>query len=127
VALPPEVTLVTVSASNASCSGTTVLRCDFTELEALATVTVALTVRASAAGSYVSSLKLSATNDFNAANDSRAVAIEIAGSGAAQASASRGGGGRLESWMLGLLALLAARRKTSRNYVIGWRVNAEHH
>jgi hypothetical protein len=95
-----------------------VLRCDFTELEALATATVSLTVRASTAGSYVSSLKLSATNDINAANDSRAVAIEIAGSGAGPASASRGGGGRLELWMLGLLAILAARRRTFRNSVI---------
>ncbi len=117
VTLPPQVTLVDVSASNASCSGTSVLRCDFTELEPLATVTVALTVRASANGSYVSSLKLSATNDNNAANDSRAVAIEISGGATAQASGS-GGGGRLEFWMLGLLAMLVARRKTFRNSVI---------
>jgi hypothetical protein len=118
VTLPPQVMLVEVSASNASCSGTSVLRCDFTDLEPLATATVALTVRASANGSYSSSLKLSATNDSNAANDSRAVAIEIAGGGAAQASGSGGGGGRLEFWMLGLLAILAARRKPSRNSVI---------
>ena len=34
VTLPAEVSLVSVSAANAICSGTTVLRCDFDELEA---------------------------------------------------------------------------------------------
>ena len=46
VTLPAEVTLVSLSASNAICSGTAVLRCDFDEIDAHGTATVNLTVRA---------------------------------------------------------------------------------
>jgi hypothetical protein len=46
VTLPAEVTLVSVSASNAICSGSRVVTCDFAELDPLATATVALNVRA---------------------------------------------------------------------------------
>ena len=79
VTLPSQVTLVSVSASNATCSGTSVLRCDFTDLAPGATATVALIVRARATGSFVSTLKLSASNDSNPANDTREVNVEIAG------------------------------------------------
>ena len=120
VTLPSEVTLVSVSASNATCSGTSILRCDFTELPAGVTATVALTVRANANGNFVSALRLSASNDMNPANDSRDVAVQISGGEVASASApggGGGGGGRIEFWMLGLLALLAARRHRVRNLV----------
>jgi hypothetical protein len=113
VTLPAQVTVVSVSASNATCSGTSVLRCDFTDLDAGSTATVALSVRASADGSFVSSLKLSATNDNNAANDMRDVAVEISGGDAPPVSGGKGGG-RIEFWMLGLLALLAAKRCAAR-------------
>ena len=79
VTLPSQVTLVSVSASNATCSGTSVLRCDFTDLAPGATATVALIVRARVTGSFVSTLKLSASNDSNPANDTREVNVEIAG------------------------------------------------
>ena len=75
---------------------------------------MALNVRASADGSFVSALKLTASNDNNPANDTRDVTVEISGGSVAavstnsgNASGSGGGGGRLEFWMLGLLALLA--------------------
>jgi hypothetical protein len=116
VTLPSQVTLVGVSASNATCSGTTVLRCDFTDLEPGAIATVALSVRASTNGNFVSSLRLSASNDMNPANDSREVALQISGAQVAAASAGgngSGGGGRLEFGMLALLAMLAARRRKS--------------
>ena len=121
VTLPSEVTLVSVSASNATCSGTSVLRCDFTELEPGATATVALTVRANTNGSFVSALRLRASNDSNPSNDSRDVAVQISGGEVAAASTpggGGGGGGRVEFWMLGLLAILALRRHKARNFVI---------
>jgi hypothetical protein len=122
VTLPSQVSLVSVSAANATCSGTIVLRCDFRELAPGATATVALTVRASAEGSFVSALRLTASNDNNPANDSQDVTVQISGSNATAVSATnsdgggggKGGGGRLEFWMLGLLALIAARRYTLR-------------
>jgi hypothetical protein len=117
VTLPSQVTLVSVSASNATCSGTSVLRCDFTDLAPGATTTVALIVRAKVSGSFVSTLKLSASNDSNPANDTREVNVEIAGTDvpavpavSESSAAGHGGGGRIEFWMLGLLALLAVRR-----------------
>jgi Reprolysin (M12B) family zinc metalloprotease/Domain of unknown function DUF11 len=114
VALPPQVALVSVSASSATCSGTTSLRCDFVDLAPGATATVALVVRASGNGSFVSALKLSANNDSNPANDSRDVKVEITGGSVAPVGESNtsgaAGGGRIEFWMLGLLALLVARR-----------------
>jgi hypothetical protein len=119
VTLPSQVTLVSVSASNATCSGTGILRCDFTELGAGATATVALTVRANANGNFVSALRLSASNDMNPANDSRDVAVQISGAEVASANTpgGGGGGGRIEFWMLGLLAALAVRRHRVRNFV----------
>ena len=118
VTLPEQVTLVSVSASSATCSGSNVLRCDFTDLAPGATATVALIVRANANGSFVSALKLSASNDSNPANDSRDVKVEISGVSAAPVSessaAGKGGGGRIEFWMLGLLALMAGRRLATR-------------
>jgi len=117
VTLPSQVTLVSVSASSAICSGTNVLRCDFPELPPGTTATVTLVVRAKATGSFVSALKLAASNDSNPANDTREVSVEITGTNVAAVSessaAGNGGGGRIEFWMLGLLALLALRRYTA--------------
>ncbi|MEO8018102.1 MAG: hypothetical protein ABI769_09830, partial [Pseudomonadota bacterium] len=110
ITLPAEVALVGVSASNATCSGTRVLRCDFTDLDAGDIATVGLTVRASANGSFVSSLKLTATNDSNPANDSREVTLAISGGEPSAAKAPKGGGGRVEFWMLALLASLVSAR-----------------
>jgi hypothetical protein len=114
VTLPAEVTLVSMSASNATCSGTRVLSCDFTELEPLATATVALSVRASTTGNFVSALKLTASNDNNPANDNRDVSVEIAGGDPAAVSGGGsgggGGGGRMEWLALALLGALVWRR-----------------
>jgi hypothetical protein len=118
VTLPAQVVLVSVSASSATCSGSNVLRCDFSDLPPGATATVALIVRATATGSYVSALKLSASNDSNSANDAREVNVEITGASVAVVSessaAGKGGGGRIEFWMVGLLVLLAGRRLATR-------------
>jgi hypothetical protein len=112
VTLPAEVTLVSVSASNATCSGTRVLSCDFTELDPLSTATVALSVRATTTGNFVSALKLTANNDHNAANDNRDVAVEIAGGDPAAVSGggSGGGGGSMEWLALLLLGAMVWRR-----------------
>jgi len=128
VTLPSQVTLVSVSASHATCSGTNVLRCDFAELAAGATATVALSVRATAKGNFVSAVKLTANNDNNAANDSRDVTLGISGSAVSPASAESGGGGgggRIEFWMLGLLALMLVGRVRRRAAVSAWRDAAE--
>jgi Reprolysin (M12B) family zinc metalloprotease/Domain of unknown function DUF11 len=112
VTLPAEVTLVNVSASNATCSGNRVLTCDFTEIDALATATVSLNVRGTANGSFVSSLKLTASNDNNSANDNRDVAVDIAGGNPAAVTggSAGGGGGRMEWLALILLLSLVLRR-----------------
>jgi len=117
VTLPAEVTLVSISAANAICSGTGELRCDFGELEANSTSTVNLVVRSAARGSYSSALKLTAMNDTNAANDSRNVAVQISGGssgGVASASTSGGGGGSFEWLGLALLAGITSRRLAVR-------------
>jgi hypothetical protein len=49
---------------------------------------VALVVRAKATGSFVSALKLSASNDSNPANDTREVSVEITGANVAAVSES---------------------------------------
>lgn len=117
VTLPAEVTLVSISAADAICSGTNVLRCEFAELAANSTSTVNLAVRPGTRGSYSSALKLTAMNDTNAANDSRNVAFRIStsgSSGVAAAKAGGGGGGSFEWLGLALLALIASRRPVVR-------------
>ena len=86
--------------------------CDFTELDPLATATVSLSVRGTATGNFVSALKLTASNDNNAANDKRDVAVEIAGGDPAAVSegGGSGGGGRMEWLALILLLSLVLRR-----------------
>jgi hypothetical protein len=110
VTLPPQVTLIGVSAANAICSGTAVLRCDFPDLDANSTSTVDINVRASTRGSYMSSLKLTSSNDINPANDSREVMFEISGSSGVAAASKSSGGGRMEWLALAVLALLVGRR-----------------
>jgi hypothetical protein len=111
VTLPAGVVLVDVSAANAICSGDSVLRCDFGDLDAHSTSTVNLNLRASARGSYVSALKLTSVNDTNPANDTSEVTLSISGGGAvAESQESGGGGGSLEWLSLALLLLLARNR-----------------
>ncbi|HET7809693.1 MAG TPA: M12 family metallo-peptidase [Steroidobacteraceae bacterium] len=115
VNLPAGVALVSVSAANAICSGTTVLRCDFAELEANSTSTVNLSLRAGAGGNYVSALQLSSLNDVNPANDSREVALNISSTRKPTAEAKAGGGGGSLEWLsLALLGMLAALRLAAR-------------
>jgi hypothetical protein len=110
IALPSQVSLVSISAANAICSGSAVLRCDFADLDANTTSTVNLTVRGSASGSFTSSLKVYSSNDHNAANDAREVAIEISKSGSTSSAQTKsGGGGRMEWFGLALLILLVLR------------------
>jgi hypothetical protein len=105
VTLPAEVTLVSVSAANALCSGTGVLSCDFGALDANTTSTVNISVRAGASGNHAGALKLTSINDTNPANDSREVMFQISASPAVTAPKS-GGGGRFEWLTLVLLGLL---------------------
>jgi hypothetical protein len=115
VQLPAQVTLVSISAANAICSGTTLLRCDFAELDPNSTSTVNISVRAGERGNFMSALKLTSLNDSNPANDSREVAFDISGgtsAAAVQAGSSAGGGGGGFEWLsLATLALVAALRK----------------
>jgi hypothetical protein len=111
VTLPSGVTLVSMSAAHAICSGTSVLQCDFGELAANSSSIVHISVRASQRGSHLSALKLTALNDTNPSNDEREVAIQITGStGVAAASSGGGGGGSFEWLSLALLAWLVLRR-----------------
>jgi len=114
ILLPPQVTVVEVSATDAVCSGTTLLRCDFANLEPLARATVTLSVRASGNGHFSSTVRVSAANDSNPANDSRDVALEIASPTVAATNgppAASGGGGRFEWFGLALLGLLVVRKR----------------
>jgi hypothetical protein len=112
VTLPNGVTLASVSAANAICSGTTVLHCDFSELAAGSLSTVNVSVRADQAGSFTTGLKLTAVNDGNTANDSKDAALQISEpENAAQTAGGSGkGGGRFEWLALALLALVVVRR-----------------
>ena len=103
VTLPREMTLVSISAANAICSGTSLLQCEFGELDANSTTTVHISVRANQRGNHVSSLKLTSANDTNPANDQRDVAFGITGSQGVAAASSGGGGGSFEWLSLMLL------------------------
>ena len=111
VTLPASVTLVSISAAGAICTGTTVLRCDFDDLDAGSISTVNISVHANEAGSFSSALRLSAANDDNAANDTRDVSVQIDDvANAAQTAGGSKGGGRLEWFGLAFLMLLLVRR-----------------
>jgi hypothetical protein len=120
VQLPEQVTLISVSAANAICSGTTLLRCDFAELDAHSTSTVNISVRAGERGNYLSAIKLTSLNDSNPGNDAREVAFDISGATSAAALSSGagggggGGGGGLEWLTLAVLALLASLRQRAK-------------
>ena len=107
VILPPEITVVEVSANDAMCSGTTTLRCDFNTLAPQARASVTLSVRASANGNFASQVRVVTINDNNPANDSREVQLQISGGNTAAVDApASGGGGRIEWLALLLLALI---------------------
>jgi len=116
VTLPAGVTLASVSASNAICSGTTVLSCDFDDLEAGTVSTVNLSVHANEVGAFTTALKLTATNAESSANDSKDVALQISNAANAAQTAGggqgggKGGGGRFEWLALAVLALFVVRR-----------------
>jgi len=94
-----------MSAAHAICSGTSVLECEFGELDANSTSIVHISVRANQRGSHLSTLKLTAMNDTNPSNDKGEVALEITGStGVAAASSGGGGGGSFECLTLLMLA-----------------------
>jgi hypothetical protein len=118
ITLPEQVSLVSISASNAICSGSTVLLCDFAALEANSTSTVNLSVRGTANGTFKSSLRISSANDRNAANDSREVAIQISNSAGAPQAQARSGGGRMEWFGLALLLMLVAKAACTRRVPI---------
>ena len=113
ISLPAQVTLVSVSAANAICSGTTLLRCDFADLDANSTSTVNLSACApwneATTSVRSSSLRI---NDSNSANDAGEVQLQISGSASAAAvnGGTSGGGGSLEWLSLALLAGLMCHR-----------------
>ena len=115
VTLPAQVSLVDISAANALCSGTTVLRCDFSALPANTMTTVNLNVRATASGRFSAGLRIGASNDTNAANDARDVAVDVsAAATATNPPGGKSGGGAFEWLTLALLALAGWRRVRNR-------------
>ena len=110
VTLPSGVTLVSISAAHAICSGTAVLQCAFGELDANSLSTVHISVRANHRGSQRATLKLTAMNDINPANDEREMALEITGSTGVAAVQGGGGGGSFEWLTLLLLGWMVLRR-----------------
>jgi hypothetical protein len=118
VTLPAQLTVVDVSTANALCSGTAVLRCDFSELAANSTTTVTLSVRANAAGHYTSGLRVTASNDTNTANDARDVSVDVSAAATAtpvgSGATKSGGGGAFEWLSLALLLVLCGSRSNAR-------------
>jgi hypothetical protein len=116
VTLPSGVSLEGISTSDAICTGTDVITCDFDELEASSTTTVTLSVRASRAGTFAATLRVSASNDTNAANDSREVTLDVSAAASravvSPSSAKTKGGGAFEWIGLALLGWMVVRRKT---------------
>jgi len=111
VALPEGMSVVSVSASDGVCSGSSTLRCDFDTLEPFSQATVSLVVRASIDGSFTSKVSVSSANDVNPANDASSVALDISNVNvAANNGAAGGGGGRIEWLLLGFLAWLVQKR-----------------
>jgi hypothetical protein len=120
IVLPAQLTLVSISAADAICTGTQTVRCDFTELEANSLTTVSLSVRANATGTFRSGLRVHATNDTNGANDSRDVAVEVAATptAAARTTGGAGGGGGGMEWLgLLFLGLMLVRKKRGRGSI----------
>jgi hypothetical protein len=108
VTLPSQLSVADVSAADAVCSGTSTLVCEFENLEAARTATVSLSLRASGPGRFTSTVRISAANDNNPANDSREVVVEVGDSQSLASPApseAKGGGGRFEWLTLLLLAL----------------------
>ena len=103
VALPGGMTLVSISAADAICSGASRLQCEFGELDADSTTTVHISVRANQRGNHVSSLKLTSVNDTNPVNGAQHVRLEITGQDVAAASSGGGGGGGSFEWLTLLL------------------------
>jgi hypothetical protein len=119
--LPSGISLVGISASKAICTGSDVVRCDFDELDAYSSSTVTVSVRAARAGTFTASLRLSASNDTNAENDSRDVTLEVSAASSqavVSSSASKSKGGGAFEWLglsfLSLLATRSMRRKTGQ-------------
>jgi hypothetical protein len=130
ITLPPQVTVVDVSATDGMCSGTTSLRCDFNTLEAAARGSISLSVRASAGGSFVANVRVTTANDNNPANDARDVTLDIAAPPVATQSepstgAGKGGGGRLE-WLALLFLALVKWGKWGHSPFPGNGVNPRH-
>jgi hypothetical protein len=123
VPIPSFTTIQSVS-SGWACTGTTTLECNVSALLAGTETSVDITLNANQAGTFTSRIEVSAANDSNPANNSADIAITAnavaapsppgnppppnGGSG----GAGGGGGGRIEWVLIGLLALLAARRAT---------------
>ncbi len=112
VTLPAQLTLVDVSAANAVCSGTAVLRCDFSALPANSVTTVNLSVRANSSGRFTAGLRVAASNDLNTANDALDVAVDVAAAATVPSGSStaKSGGGAFEWLTLALIGWCLARK-----------------
>ena len=116
IAIPDFLSIGTISASSATCTGTSLLQCRYGTLAPGATVAINLSLNALTAGSQSVSVRVTSSSDNNSSND--AIAVNLTVSSAAvtppvtppASKPSGGGGGRFEWLSLGLLALLSANR-----------------
>ncbi len=115
VTLPAQVTLVDVSAANALCSGTIVLRCDFDELPANSATTVNLSVRAETSGQFSAGLSVAASNNTNTTNDTRQLTIDVAAAATVTGSGAKSGGGGAFEWLTLALLLLMGWCRVRKN------------
>jgi hypothetical protein len=118
ITIPSFLSIGTISASNAICTGTSLLQCRYGTLAPGASVTITLSLNALAVGSQSVPVRVTSSSDNNSSND--AIAVDLTVSSAAvtppvtppapSPSGGGGGGGRFEWLALGFLALLSANR-----------------
>lgn len=123
ITIPTFLSVGTVSASNAICTGTSLLQCRLGTLAPGASATIALTLNALATGSQSVTARVTSSSDNNSSND--AIAVDLTVSSVAvpppppvtpptTPSSGGGGGGRFEWLSLAVLALLSHRRANRR-------------
>ncbi len=127
--IPPFVTVTTVSAASAVCSGTLLLRCNFPSLAPGGTIVIDLTLNAVTTGSQIVTSHVMSQSDTNNNNDWGDVNLLVSntavtppppptpppstggGSSGSSGSSGGGGGGAFEWPALLALALLLAWRQ----------------
>jgi hypothetical protein len=117
ITIPDFLSIGTISAGNAICSGTSLLQCRYGTLAPGVSVAINLSLNALAVGSQSISVRVTSSSDNNNSNDAIAVNLTVSSAVVTPPVTPPGptpkpssGGGRFEWLVLGFLALLSANR-----------------